>query len=191
MQMGCTKTKDTRTKCHNMILKALIDGIRSKCPDADINNKPQIGDYGPCEDAHLASFTPDAVIQWTDGEGRKWMTVVEVTRCLTEKPTSQRAKTDRKKQAYQSSLLHLQRLFPHVTVIQQTYVMSCHGTILQATWDRQLEYWGMTLSEARKTEKACAKAAIEGNHLLASVRRSLLEGLKLGGRAHRPRVGDG
>ena len=119
------------------------------------------------------------------------MVIVEMTWCLTEKPLEQKAKTNRKRQAYQSSLLHLQRLFPHVTVIQQTFVMSCHGTFLQSTWDRQFEFWGMKKAEARKAEKECAKAAILGNHMLASVWRSLLEGLKLGGRAHRPRVGDG
>ena len=191
MQMGCEKTKDARTKCHIMILQEILNAIKAKCPDAEIDNKPKIGDYKPCDDAHLASFEPDSVIQWTDEKGRQWMVITEMTRCLTEKPLGQRSRTDRKRQAYQSSLLHLQRLFPHVTVLQQTFVMSCHGTILQNTWDRQLEFWGMSRSEARKAEKECAKAALLGNHMLASVRRSLLEGLKLGGRAHRPRVGDG
>mmetsp|Transcript_70607 Transcript_70607/g.147049 ORF Transcript_70607/g.147049 Transcript_70607/m.147049 type:complete len:94 (+) Transcript_70607:652-933(+) len=65
----------------------------------------------------------------------------------------------------------LQLSCPHFTVVQQTYVMSCHGTFLQGDWDSQLGIWGMKLERARKAEKACVKACIQANNMLAEVRR--------------------
>ena len=67
------------------------------------------------------------------------------------------------------------------TVIQQNFVMSCHGSILEAEWDKIFEFWGLKDKEIRTSKKACMKSAVLANHMLAEVHRSLLEGLKLGG----------
>ena len=95
---------------------------------------------------------------------------------------------DKKKQAYQGTLNHLQRSQYGVTVIQQTFVMSCHGTILQEEWNKHFEFWGLKLKSKpiQTAKRNCIKAAIMANHMLAEVRRSLLEGLKLGGRGGPP-----
>ena len=96
MQMGCIKTKDVRTRIHNMILEELLKAIKTKRPTAEIDRKPKIGDYCPCEDAHLASFEPDAIVRWLDEEGVERMIVVEVTRCLTEVPGEHKTLINRK-----------------------------------------------------------------------------------------------
>ena len=71
MQMGCIKTKDIRTRIHNMILDELLKAIKTKCQIAELDRKPKIGDYGPCADAHLASFELDAIVRWLDEGGWK------------------------------------------------------------------------------------------------------------------------
>ena len=66
MQMGCIKTKDVRTRIHNMILEELLKAIKTKCPTAEIDRNPKICDYCLCVDALLASFEPEAIVRWLD-----------------------------------------------------------------------------------------------------------------------------
>ena len=111
---------------------------------------------------------------------------LEFMRCLTEEAWEHRRRMDKKSQAYQGTLNHFCRLFPGTVVIQQTFVMSCHSTILEGVWDEHFAFWGMKPKSIWQAKKSCIKAGIMANHMLAEVRRSQLEGLKLGGRSGPP-----
>mmetsp|Transcript_62389 Transcript_62389/g.129494 ORF Transcript_62389/g.129494 Transcript_62389/m.129494 type:complete len:205 (+) Transcript_62389:2887-3501(+) len=46
MQMGCEKTEKARSKCHDMILRTLLDEIQEAAPWTNIRVKPKMGDFG-------------------------------------------------------------------------------------------------------------------------------------------------
>ena len=140
-----------------MILQAILHEIGQVATEANIKIKPKVGDYGPCADAQLASFEPDVIIDWIDKKGKAWQVVLEFTRCLSEEEREQRAREEKKRQAYQGTVLHFQKLRSHVMVLQQTFVMSCHCTYLQNIWADHFKFWGMSKDRSRKAEKSASK----------------------------------
>eukprot|EP00961_Rhodomonas_salina_P058083 780517-Rhodomonas_salina.1 len=98
---------------------------------------------GLCPDLRLVAYKPDAIIEYNK-DGQRHIVVLEFTRSLADDPEMHKEKVSKKKQAYQSTVEHLQRLKGQGTIVtQQTFVMSCHATIMESEWDRQLGFWGL------------------------------------------------
>ena len=181
MQMGCSVTKDARQKAHNLIVAALLKQLRVKCRGIQVHAEARVDEMGPCPDTRLAAYKPDAIIEYNK-DGQRHIVVLEFTRSLADDPETQKEKVSEKKQAYQSTVAHLQRLRgPGTIVTQQTFVMSCHATIMESEWDRQLGFWGLDEKSQTEVKRACMKACVLGNHEIANVRRHKIEEDKTGG----------
>ncbi len=59
-------------------------------------------------------------------------------------------------------------------VLQQTYIMSCHGKVDMTRWSLQLAWWGIQGKALWLTVAGCMTACVEGNHKIANIRRRLM-----------------
>eukprot|EP00961_Rhodomonas_salina_P281932 3810015-Rhodomonas_salina.1 len=117
---------------------------------------------GPCEDQRLAEYEPDAIILWTDSHHQRHAVVVEFTLSIREDADTHHWKIVEKVQAYQTTVLHLQKLWGQsVKVSQQTYVMGCHWAILEKEWDDNLGFWGMNEAARYTIKKECMQECIK------------------------------
>jgi len=173
MQRGCEATKDCRQQTHDNIATALNEGIRQLRPTATVADRPVMGTLFPrCRDRRpdLAPFTPDGIVQ--DGDD---IFINEVTTCFSSDPVKRGTARGNKHNTYHSVRLFLEQEFPKARVHLHTYVMSIHTEYTQAVWDRQLSRHTRDPGKARKVQKACVEACIEGLGNLAALRRHLLE----------------
>ena len=185
MQRGCIKTKDQRQQTHDNVAQALLDSLKEACPHLEITVRPVMGAFrewngilGPlCKDgvqcpANLAVFTPDGfVMDMTTSPPTG--TVIEYSSVFSSTVAKRAVRSGDKHNNYHSCRLALQRLLPGCNIRLQTYGMSIHTEITQPEWDLQLMQYKINRLQARKTQSACALAAIQGFHALASLRRVL------------------
>eukprot|EP00961_Rhodomonas_salina_P079185 1064490-Rhodomonas_salina.1 len=83
---------------------------------------------------------------------QKYLILVEFTSSFGESPAEHRKKIAEKRQVYQGVLQHFHCQRPGTIVMQQTYVMSCHGVIMAQDWSDSLAFWGLTDKEIRQTK---------------------------------------
>ncbi len=114
-------------------------------------------------------------------KGWPHVVLLEFFRGLAEGTSDHSFKVATKTQAYSSTLLHLrQSRGPGVEVLQQTYIMSCHGKVDMTRWAEQLlvGWWGVTGKALRSILRLpvvdCMTECVEGNHEITNVRRSLM-----------------
>jgi ribonuclease HI len=174
MQMWCGKTKEARMAAHDRIMAALLQGIRRQHPSAVIHDRARVDAIGECEDGRIGAYVPDAVVEATL-HGKTTVMLLEFSRGLAEGVPDHDFKVATKTQDYSSTIRHFRRQRgPGVDVLQQTYIMSCHGKVDMARWSQQLAWWGIQGKALRVTMEGCMTACVEGNHEIANVRRRLM-----------------
>ncbi len=98
--------------------------------------------------------------------------IIEFTRGLAEETGEHDYKVATKTQAYPSTLQHfLRKKGPGVEVLQQTYIMSCHGVgaVEVRRWGEQLGWWGMKGPAITAALQGCMLPCIQANHNIANV----------------------
>eukprot|EP00961_Rhodomonas_salina_P096985 1304937-Rhodomonas_salina.1 len=130
------------------------------------------------QEAGIPEYKPDTIIEYKK-DGQQHIVVLEFTRSLADNPKTHKEKVLEKKQVYQSTVVHLQRLRGQgMIVTQQKSVMSCHTTIMESEWDRHLGFWGLDAKSQIEVKRACMKACVLGNHEIVNVLRHKIEDLE-------------
>eukprot|EP00961_Rhodomonas_salina_P023030 308634-Rhodomonas_salina.1 len=106
MQAQCPELDGIRQVAHNDIMDALTAELGELCKRGQItvHTRPRVDSMGPYDDERLASYEPDAIIEWKDKHHQTHLVVVEFTRSIREDASTHDAKVAEKTQAYQSTI---------------------------------------------------------------------------------------
>ena len=143
---------------HDRIMGALLRGLQAHHPQAVVHDRARVDAIGDCADPRIGGYVPDAVVEMTV-KGRPHVVLLEFSRGLAEGATEHSFKVATKTQAYASTLRHFRRSRgPGVEVLQQTYIMSCHGKVDMTRWAEQLGWWGVSGKALRSILADCMTA---------------------------------